>query len=264
MLSAMNRRVLVAIALAPTAAHADPFVMPAPALAHEASISVDHTAMAGDRGVAIMLGYRRPVAARVAVTADLGVQGASRAEAGGWSLANVTVGGLYLAGATSVRLAATFPLASDGGDAAIPGALHELARVPDAERFAARTGALLLAGGRRLDRRKAFAQVELGALALIRADRPDELRLRLGLAGGVRVLRRVTLVGELTTVSGILSGGLDVVDDEPSEDFRHALDLGAKVALPRGVIGARLEVPLDAVLRDRDAYLLGIEYRVGL
>jgi len=265
MLGAMSGRVLVVIAILFEApAHADPFVMPPLALEDQASAAVDVVGSNGDHGVSIMLGYRRRVTSHVAVTAEAGVQGASRGEAGGWSLANITLGGMYLAGSSAVRVAATVPLASDDGDAAIP-AEQSAYRVADGERFAARQGAVLLAGARRLDRAKAFAQVELGALALIRADLPDELRLRLGLAGGVRVVRRVALIGELTTVSGILSGGLDpLAAGEPAEDFRHALALGLRVDLPRGVLGLRLEVPLDGALRSRDAYVAGVEYRVGM
>lgn len=129
-----------------------------------------------------------------------------------------------------------------------------------------RTGALRVAAARRVDRAKAFAQVELAAVALIRGGgASDELQLRLGLAGGVRVVRRVSLLGELTTVSGILSGGLDrLAPDEPAEDFRHTLDLGLRADLPRLTLTVRLEVPLDHSLRSRDAYLAGLSASLPL
>jgi len=261
----MDRRavavLIAAFATAPRVAQADltGFVMPSLALEHQVGVSIDYLGATDVQGVSVMGDYRRPVSAHVAVTAQAGVQGGARGDAGGWSLANVTLGGLYVSGPSGVRVAATVPLASDEGDAAIPPDVHGTLRVPDGERFAAGTGALLVAASRRIDRPKTFAQVELGVLALVRADRPDELQLHLGLAGGVRVVDRVALIGELTTVSGILSGGLDRLDpDDPAENFRHALDLGLQVELPHVTLSVRLEVPLDHTLRSRDAYVAGL------
>jgi hypothetical protein len=67
------------------------------------------------------------------------------------------------------------------------------------------------------------------------------------------------LLAELTTIAFIL----DRDPPPPGGDFIHALDLGASIALPRGALAVRLEVPVDLALRTRNDVAVGLAYRVA-
>ncbi|MCB9574783.1 MAG: hypothetical protein H6709_22130 [Kofleriaceae bacterium] len=234
-------------------------MMPRLELDERASLAVDYLGAAGGpedaQGVSALLGYQRPIAGHLALTAEAGLAWAQRGSRDGTSLTDLTIGGAYQAGAATVaRLALILPLASDEGDAAIPAAVHGALRVADGERFDPTPVTVRLAGGHRWVGGKAFVQVDAGADARLGAD-DERLRLRLGIAGGVRAIDRVWVVGELTTVSSILDPGA-------GEDFRHVLDLGLRVDVPRGVAGVRLQVPLDRSLRAADVYVAGFDYLV--
>lgn len=244
-----------------------PFVPAPPVMAHldpaDALIAEavwEHGRDPSVDGVIGELAYRHALGPRSWLDGAIGVEAATTDAADGLSLLDATIGaGVRVGDRAAVRARIGLPSAADGGSAGAAAAAIADLRVDDraASRPATTSIGAYVDWRANGERARTFVQIEGGAEAWIGGDH-DVPALRAGIAGGVRVAAPLWLLAELTTIAFVL----DRDPPPPGGDFVHALDLGAAIALPRGALAIRLEVPTDAALRTRDDLAIGVAYRI--
>ncbi len=149
----------------------------------------------------------------------------------------------------------SLPTASAGGESGLAAAALAAYRIPYPGYYIPNATTLRVGADSHLDFGNAFVQVGIG-LRLIAVDGADtQTPIRLGLAGGTRLNHHFSLVGELTTMTYMISG-------RSGEEWFHTLDAGLKYRTGKAIIGGRLYLPLDESTR-RGLSIVGIAVDVA-
>jgi hypothetical protein len=174
-----------------------------------------------------------------------------------FALGNVGVrGGLALPslGLAALSLRVEVPTAPSVGGGMATALAAGVPRVADGELFLPGTTSIELMGDWRWDRPAWWLQAEAGIEAIWQADTPSRTVLRATVAGGVPLTPWLELAASFVTRS-------DLLDHDPPEDFVHTLALGVIAHTPRGDLGVRVEVPVDASARMDNRFVAAISWR---
>ena len=232
---------------------------------HPPGMDIDYTSMTFDLAADIRLAPHWVLLARMPF-ADASIE---NADCCSLALGNLTLGvrGLWSAVQATSRsviggeLSVSAPTASDSGKRGLSSAVAAFAQLPhDPGRYAPNTTTARLKLLGQFYSRWFLLDAEAGLDVFfydddVPGDNNSDLGLRLALAAGIRATYKVAIMAELSS--------LFLDDDEfaGNNDTVTSVDLGVRYASQQLIFGARVYIPLDKEMRDRD--MLGVGLDIG-